>query len=590
MNGYQKMKTIRGMKIVKIISTITAVSMAVTGLAVGASANSASPDAISAALGELTDYGIVADNLTTSSHFESNFAVNHLKLNNNFDLNRYVIQKSRVIDFKITSDENFDDGEKHHIYGIYKNGEIINILRDGETKPAIIDVVFDKKETKMFSVTVPAEYRYDTLYIHQLTDDLRIDNEVAPVEVKAFGDSDQTLQFAAGTCVISESLTIGVPEALSHNKDVRVGSDIYSNFSYNEGERAYFYSQQRNEWINGVITPVFDADGNPVMDSTKAATDNTVVSEMENAADYVNGLLAKMQEASAALAEVNSGSDKVIYREITVGDSGVNGDDVAKIHEVYTFIKDNPDYVLLVNVNLHKGDNRIVFNSGSIGDWDADAASRIVFNFIGGGDAEDTSVVLGDGFRGTALAANASVRNESTFCGAVYAPNYTVQNGELHMAPYAGKMRASYEATYTAPVITTTTTATTPAETTTTTTENTTFNGDDDENTTTPVQEVTTTPEEEVTTTPEVTTAPVVTTTTTVLTTTTTVPVTTYSGDEDEGEQPPIVIIEEDIPLGDVPMSTGVDSHVGMFLIIGAAALCIGVGAQVFTVVLKKKN
>ena len=63
MNGYEKMIRLRRMKITKIISAFTALSMTITGLAVAASADSASPDFISEALGDLTNYGIVASDM-----------------------------------------------------------------------------------------------------------------------------------------------------------------------------------------------------------------------------------------------------------------------------------------------------------------------------------------------------------------------------------------------------------------------------------------------------------------------------------------------------------------------------------------------
>ena len=51
-----------------------------------------------------------------------------------------------------------------------------------------------------------------------------------------------------------------------------------------------------------------------------------------------------------------------------------------------------------------------------------------------------------------------------------------------------------------------------------------------------------------------------------------------------------MIFIDEEVPLGDKPMNTGVDSHIGMFAAIGGAALLIGGGAQAYSVILKKKK
>ncbi len=52
----------------------------------------------------------------------------------------------------------------------------------------------------------------------------------------------------------------------------------------------------------------------------------------------------------------------------------------------------------------------------------------------------------------------------------------------------------------------------------------------------------------------------------------------------------PLIEIDEEVPLSDRPMNTGVDSKVGLFAAIGGVALMIGVGAQVYSVILKKKS
>ena len=110
---------------------------------------------------------------------------------------------------------------------------------------------------------------------------------------------------------------------------------------------------------------------------------------------------------------------------------------------------------------------------------------------------------------------------------------------------------------------------------------------------TTPVSETTTVPPTETTTAPPVTTVPPDETTTTTETTVT-VPV-TVKIDEDVPRgtvtpDVPIIMIDERVPLSDRPMNTGVESKVGMFAVIGGAALMIGIGAQVYSVILKKKH
>ena len=739
MNGYEKMKMLRRMKITKIVSTVTALSMAVTGLAVAASANDASADAIGEALGGLTDYAIVAGKMDTSSHFEGNFAVNKVSLYNNFSVSNFVSNKSRTITFRVSTEVE----DSTYYFGVYSDGELVNVTYRGESS-GVIAVSFDEPGTKSFVVTVPEAYKYSALTVHQLIEDENNPGSLVicddGVQIYSETASGQAQLAKNSECIIAEEMTVS-GELFDSNKTVYVGSELYSRID----------KENDGRW---------KLDGNIIANNS-----NTFV-EKHDASETVNDLLDQLQAASDKLATINSDGDKAIYLEFH-GSVNVGSSEAQEVLDAYKFIKDNPDYVMLVNVYLEKRDNVFAFNSGAIGDWDADASSRIVFNFIGG-DVKDTLVILGDGFRGTALAANARVRNAATFCGAVYAPEFAVGNGELHMATYRAfnhvysisfekepeestteettteettteettteettteettteettpeeTTTTPEETTTTTPEITTTTTeettTTTPKVTTTTTEETTTTTPEI--TTTTPEETITTTPEitttttpETTTTTPEITTIPEVsttpevttpqttvatttpevtttpvTTTTTVTTTTppettttttapettttttapettttTTVPeettttteeiTTTTVPEETTAEEtttttfditsdvqtttpPPVettppttttsppttttppevvtevtttvpllvfdediplgdlIIIDEDIPLGDLPMATGVESNVGMFLIIGGAALSIGVGAQVYTVVLKKKK
>ena len=179
MNGYQKMKTIRGLKATKIIASATALSMAVTGLAVGASANDATADEIARALGELNNFGIVADTYSAYSHFESNFAVHNLVLYTNFDSGYYVDSKSRTIEFSVSTEEIPEDSVTYY-YGVYSSGTRIPVeyysSNDGaEHVEDIISVNFTAPGTCNFVVTVPDEYKYDNLVIHELELDVEDD-------------------------------------------------------------------------------------------------------------------------------------------------------------------------------------------------------------------------------------------------------------------------------------------------------------------------------------------------------------------------------------------------------------------------------
>ena len=767
MNGYEKMKRLRRMKITKAVSAVTALSMTVTGLIVAASANSASPDIISRALGGLTDYGIVARDMTTSSDFESNFAVSNLRLNNSFDVSKFISDKSRTVTFNVTSNETFEDGEtKTHYLGVFCGGELVEVEFSGADessveKSQIIAVEFTKAGTQTFNITIPDSYKYDTLTIHKL--DFVVDEEekVGTFEICDGGTTlvpfarNEAESFAANAeNIIADSLAVE-NESFGSNKTVYVGPEVYEYITVGDDGRVFYSRNPLYEWGKAEgsdyweMIPVRDADGNQVYKDANSApianNSNTFVL-MPEASQKVEELIGSMQNASDTLAQINTETvtDKVLYYEVH-GSVHAGSAQAEKIKEYYAYIKQHSDWSLLVNVFLDNGENTYVFNGGAVGDRDLDAASRIVFNFIGG-DVKSTHVTLGDGFRGTALAPNARVSIASTICGAVYSPQLAVSSGEVHMATYRAFSHEYWAEYYDVIEVTTTTTSettttppetttseeetttppetttseeetttppeeetTTPPETTTSEEETTTPPEEEtttppettppEEETTTPPEEETTTPPEETTTTrprfevpettttttppetttvppettttppetttvpPEITTTPPetttvppettttppetttvppeetttttvgvfsdtatttttpppsfevpkttpvsettvppVTTTTTPTTTvpeiptetTVTVPVTVRI-DEDVPRgavtpDVPVIMIDERVPLGDRPMNTGVESKVGLFAAIGGAALMIGVGAQVYSVILKKKH
>ncbi len=781
MNGYEKMIRLRRMKITKIISAFTALSMTVTGLAVAASANSASPDFISEALGELSNYGIVAGDMVTSSHFESNFAVQNLKLNNNYDVSSFVSGKNRTVSCSVTAEGDFGEGEGEVFYlGVYCNGDLIDIdyvdyvssINDtddsadsvsedaGELNRGIIAIKFDKPGTRTFTFTIPSEYKYKTIYIHKLACVANDDGKGQLVQIDEgtalypYADSENDLLALNGNTIIADSLDVHT-EMFGSNKTVYVGPEVYRYIDFKpepDGRVSYnrvpLYewkqSEESNYWEK---IPVLDADGNQTYSGDVIIANNTNKFKLlPTAHDDVQTLLDSMQTASNALASVNSESanEKVLYYEVHGSVTSDTPDSYA-ILDKYKFVMDHPDYSLLVNVYLDKGENTFRFNSRDVLDNDVDTSSRIVFNFIGG-NVKDTHITLSDGFRGTALAPNARVSLGSTICGAVYAPQFAVSNGELHMATYRA-FNHSYEAYFSPPpeettpettLISTPPTETTPETTSvstppeettpettpvstppTETTPETTPESTPPEETTlettpvsTPPMETTpettpeskppeettpettsvstppmetipeTTPPEDITTTAA--TSPVTTSsagTTTIpsesipettttddrphffipTTTTTTVPETTpadmstppadtttlppevttsadpvdpfefdntettttvgiyseenrpvppphvietvatttvpiiFELDEDvpRGMIPPnlpLIEIDDEVPLSDRPMNTGVDSKVGLFAAIGGAALLIGVGAQIYSAILKKKS
>lgn len=535
MNGYEKMKRLRKMKILKGISAATALSMTVTGLAVAASANPASADGIAAALGGLTKYGIVAESMETYSHFESNFAVKSAKLNNNFNLDSAVDYAARTISFAVTSEESFEQGvEKEHYFGVFSDGE-----RVGE----VICVKFTEQGTKEFTIEVPAEYKYSDLMVYELelltSEDGKMTYATADEGVALYAEamSRDDLITTFGSCIISDELTAG-SEVLSHNKLVYVGSELYGRFKQESDGRWYLgepaYEQKSVTGEDGIQTysdvVKLDENGNTVYwyPGAPVANNTSSIVEMPDASWTVDGLISEIQSASDKLASFTSGGGKVTRLAIET-DSYIRNEDVQAILKNYEFLRNNPAYVLLVDVTIKPGENTLVFNGGNT--WDTNTASRVVFNFHGSGtNPENTHITIGDGFLGTVVAPTARVSNASTFCGAVYAPKVTLNSGESHMATYRS-LDQSYNAFFEDKPVETTTEETTPEEVTTvpeeTTTEEVTTVSEETttEETTTVSEEITT---EETTTVSEETTTEEV----TVEETTVTEPVTESSSEE----------------------------------------------------------
>ena len=463
MNGYEKMIRLRRMKITKIISAFTALSMTITGLAVAASADSASPDFISEALGDLTNYGIVASDMVNLVDFETNFAVKNIKLGSHFQMDNFVLNKHRTVSFEVTSEGYFEPGTtKVYYFGVYIGGKLINIEFEGTKtdKPAPIRVEFTEPGTKRFSFNIPSQYRNDFITIHKL-EPIIIDNCDEDKDGGTDIGGNPKIEFVTvdeGTvlypqtgfeneCIISDSLQVG-GESFGVNKTINVGSDIYGRISSNGNE--IFYEVPRMNWNKPegsdywVVTPDLDSEGNQVYDKGVKIANGTInFVEMPNAQAEVDRLLSIMESASSQLRGIMSNSDNVTVYSVN-GSINCGSQEAGNILAEYDRVKNNPNAYLLVNVALNQGENVFVFNSGSIGTWDADESSRIIFNFYGG-DVKDTHITLGDGFRGTALAPNARVSVIATMCGAIYAPQVTISSGETHMAPYRS-LNHTYEA------------------------------------------------------------------------------------------------------------------------------------------------
>ena len=138
-NAYDLMKKA---SIVKGIASVTAFSMVISSLAIAASASSTEVGVVKNALSNLSAYGIVAENMTANVHFESNFAVNHLNLGSNFDVNNAMTNAAeRKIRFSVSTEETIAYGEEvHYYYGVYS----------GDTRiMPVIDCVFTSGTTSV---------------------------------------------------------------------------------------------------------------------------------------------------------------------------------------------------------------------------------------------------------------------------------------------------------------------------------------------------------------------------------------------------------------------------------------------------------
>ena len=550
MNGYKKMKRLAGMKVLKALSAVTALSMTVTSLAVSASANPVTPDVIANALGDLTSYGVVANSFTTASHFETNFAVNDLSLNNNFDVDKYVVLSDRKINFTVSTEESFaKDETKIYYFGIYCNGEQVDVRYGDETNSerssddykGIIAVEFKEEGSKSFTITVPDEYKYETIQIFKMKPD-EVDGRYcftaseAPVELAPASSDEKELIQKNSACIVGNSM-VRSSITIGTNKSMIFTPEVYQNLVFeNDGRVSYIQDGQSS---------IFAEQG------------NTFISD-ENAGKMVDDLLAQVQEASQLFAGATAGNGKVILA--TLDQSIYNGDRDNKaliklsniptnfelsrpndrdqnspegytfaeqlkngyvtVYDLYRYMQNNPEVMLVLNVDVKNASDFTMDFNNIIDNWDVATSSRIINNFINCNKGI-TSIYFTEGIRGTIIAPDAKVTISKTMCGAVYADSVVNDGGEIHRGTYRSFVD-SYSAHYfDAPPTTTPEVTTTPPE------ETTTVTTEPEETTTTTEPEVTTTTTEVTTTTTE----PVVTTTTTpapvVTTTTTPAPVVT---------------------------------------------------------------
>lgn len=584
MNGYKKMKMLQRMKLVKIISTVTAMAMAVTSLVVAASANEADRDVIEKALGNLTDYGIVADTFSAKLDFEANFAVNNLELYTSFGSGNYVNRASRTIRFSISTE--IADSNQTYYYGIFtKDGTLIDVKYVSSDKDSgsddaqvkVLEVNFDGKGTKDFVVTIPAgsEYVYKDLIVHELrkNDSLGQYETVDSGYLLPAGASDKTdLQSQVYNCIVSSTLATDGNARFQYGKTVYIGTELgkriwqsKSNgkpyrWHYNEDlppEKHYvsthdewidgYWDAENNVYVQGYVETVTDLDenGDPIMittypidiaycDHDEGSSDPSsqfiVMANSEKygveAKTYVDNMLATIKTASETIAkfDTTSANSKVILHNIEgsiLQDSELD----KKLSADYDWLREHPDYIMVVNVKMSSVGATVAFGHGINDLYDADTASRVIYNFIGGTSPDKTTVYIGNMFGGTVIAPNATVINNASVIGAVYAPVVKQGNGEFHVSSYRyGPLDDSYSSNhYPSPETTTTTTEETTTTTTTTDGSTTTTTEPDDTTTTTATD-----PEDTTTTTEEITTTTIVseetTTTTTVEETTTTTP------------------------------------------------------------------
>ena len=553
-NAYDLMKKA---SIVKGIASVTAFSMVISSLAIAASASSTEVGVVKNALNNLSAYGVVADNMTTNVHFESNFAVNHLNLGSNFDVNNAMTHAAeRKIRFSVSTEETIAYGEEvHYYYGVYS----------GDTRiMPVIDCVFTSGTTSVSATAaVPDEYKFADLTVFELEkngDEYTKKTDVENLEGTEFSGMPYT------ECYVGE-----IDECRTEAfKKITV---------YTAMDGSGFSGQNGGEWFyNG----------------NKIGYGSTFVF---NAEKDMDSLFADIKDASAIFSGIEAGGQ---INVLNISGSVTKDSNDQEIVNAISALQGN-DNILIINLTVDPNEKTTsVSLKQNFGLWNAELYSRVIWN-VRGGDGTN-SLILGESFGGIVLAYDMDVSNPSTICGAVYTnKSYTVAGGEIHAATFRlydeFSDRHEDEPEETTPEETTTTpaeTTTTPAETTTTPAETTTTPTE----TTTPVDE-TTTPVEEVTT-------PAVTTTTTATTTPSedeedTSYVATSSGadytssdaltfeiPDEESASDLLVIDDEEAPKDAIP-NTGVANNIMVFSIIGGAALTVGVAAHVYGTFLKKK-
>ena len=452
MNSYEKLLRLRRMKAIKIISTVTAMSMAVTSLVIAASADEADADKIALALGDLTKYGVVADTFdgTNDSDFESNFAVNHFIRGARFTSAYYADTASRIIDFNISTDI---PGEQKYYYAVYENntGEIVNVnYTDNNgvtTASSVLAVQFTGKGTKTFTVTVPEEHKYSELIVHELVKDetagtYRVADDDNGVILKAGASNSSELRDQTNTSIIAHTLTANSSHFFGTDKVLYFGSELYSQLEGPNNDGRYIIPTIRTEgrwdpnagdWGEWVVKPVLDENGDYIWDKREISERGTVIYPLDND-NAVDELLARIDQTSELIANFNTTGDKVLLLEIK-GSSYKGSENDKKISEAYEFTKNHPEYLMIVNVTLDGNYNLYEFTY-AVGERDVDTASRVIFNFIGAKSPEETTVAIGNHFAGSVVAPNATVKNVSTIIGAIYASKFVLGGDEIHFAPY----------------------------------------------------------------------------------------------------------------------------------------------------------
>lgn len=578
MNGYQKLKMLRRMKLVKIISTVTAMSMAATSLVIAASADAVSKDYIKGILGNLTKYGIVADAMYASGDFESNFAVNVASISNaapHYDNAVNKVEVTRTLRITVTNNVSQEDMEGPITASLQLFSSNGTVLQFNGVDNGVINMTFEEGgESKSALLTLPAEYKYDTIkVVPTVAGSLKPDIKITVDE-----DGNEVTTEKPKTLVINPKEYESVPPAKSQkeqealfgsciivDKLISSGTVFQNNMSVTFGEA--FEGRLEKRMANGLYAGWY-LDGENI---TGSANNEDTITVDKNAGAIVDDLFKQIVKASEALANIQFAEEgtPVFYREVGFGDideetgkpKAVPGgiDYLQSDHDPYDMItayqnlKANPDALLIVNVYTHDQDTTInVQGYGLGGGWDVASASRIIYNVIGGG-----KLTVKDSFAGTLIAPNvSSIEAPSVLLGSVYTRGSFTFYSEQHRAIYdtsdstsedfsdscAFEIKTEQDPDETTTTTTTpteeTSTTTTPDDTTTTTTPpddttTTTTNPPDDTTTTTtpPPDDTTTTttapPDDTTTTTTTVDETTTTTTTTTTEATTTTVAETT---------------------------------------------------------------